>query len=374
MSVARRRAHGLFSRAIAALADSYVFNRRLRENLRDLTVGSRRDRLPAITYRPPGRYGLGGAGAGADTGRRPIFVTARFRSGSTFLWNLFRHTEGLTAYYEPLNERRWFEQIADAAGTDESHRGVGDYRREYSGLEGLGALFREDWTFRRLYMDAHSCDRALERYLRGLIEAAPGRPVLQCNRLDLRLSWLRSRFPDASILLLYRNPREQWLSVQRGGAPIPPSYRLHRDSAPDLFYTLEWAEDLRAELPFLDPAEHEHPYALHYLLWRISYLFGERYADLCIAYEDLVSDLEQTFGGVLRRFGVAADGLADGRYRSLLDAAVTERWRQYAPASWFEAIERDCERELAAFFAASSPETNGSAPATTGRPPASRSE
>ena len=35
-----------------------------------------------------------------------VLVTGRFRSGSTLLWNLFRHCDGVTAYYEPFNRRR----------------------------------------------------------------------------------------------------------------------------------------------------------------------------------------------------------------------------------------------------------------------------
>ncbi|MGH9959423.1 MAG: hypothetical protein ACREBC_20240 [Pyrinomonadaceae bacterium] len=31
-----------------------------------------------------------------------IFITGRFRSGSTLLWNLFRNVEAVTAYYETI--------------------------------------------------------------------------------------------------------------------------------------------------------------------------------------------------------------------------------------------------------------------------------
>jgi hypothetical protein len=34
---------------------------------------------------------------------RPIFITARFRSGSTLLWNMFRRLRGYRAYYEPCH-------------------------------------------------------------------------------------------------------------------------------------------------------------------------------------------------------------------------------------------------------------------------------
>src|SRR5262245_55459716 len=44
--------------------------------------------------------------------RRPLFITGRFRSGSTLLWQLFRALPGVTCYYEPFNERRWFDPAA----------------------------------------------------------------------------------------------------------------------------------------------------------------------------------------------------------------------------------------------------------------------
>ena len=40
----------------------------------------------------------------------PIIITGRFRSGSTLLWNIFRDLPECTAYYEPFNERRWFDK------------------------------------------------------------------------------------------------------------------------------------------------------------------------------------------------------------------------------------------------------------------------
>ena len=39
-----------------------------------------------------------------------VFVTSRFRSGSTLLWNIFRQSGSFTAFYEPFNERRWFDE------------------------------------------------------------------------------------------------------------------------------------------------------------------------------------------------------------------------------------------------------------------------
>ena len=72
--------------------------------------------------------------AGADYSGT-VFITARFRTGSTLLWNIFRHIDGCVSYYEPLNERRWFDSRARGNRIDSTHRGVDDYWREYEGLE-----------------------------------------------------------------------------------------------------------------------------------------------------------------------------------------------------------------------------------------------
>jgi hypothetical protein len=63
-----------------------------------------------------------------------VFITARFRSGSTLLWNLFRNIDGITSYYEPFNERRWFDKSAHGDKIDTTHKGVNDYWSEYSDL------------------------------------------------------------------------------------------------------------------------------------------------------------------------------------------------------------------------------------------------
>ena len=341
------------SRVLERIAESHAFNARWREVNRDLIVGQRNHGSRGLTYAPaPARYGCAGSGDAARRGGRaaPLFVSARFRSGSTLLWNMFRQTPGVTAYYEPLNERRWFLPRGSGEGTDPTHVNVDDYWREYDGMADLDAWFRSDWTVRDLYMDAHACDRRMSRYLAALIERAPGRPVLQCNRLDFRLPWLRRQFPDAGILVLYRDPREQWLSVLRDPGGHPDDHRVGSARFQDRFYTLTWARDLCRVFPFLDPDQHDHLYAVHYLLWRLSHLAACRDADMMIAYEDLFADCDAMMTAVFQQFDINGGRIAAGGYRGLLKASGAERWPAYASATWFEAIENDCEDELRRFL------------------------
>jgi hypothetical protein len=108
-----------------------------------------------------------------------ILITGRFRSGSTLLWNLFRNIEGITAYYEPFNERRWFDPCTRGDRVDPTHKKVDEYWREYEGLEALGEYYCEEWIEKNLHMPASFWAPKMKRYVEVMIDKAPGRPVLQ---------------------------------------------------------------------------------------------------------------------------------------------------------------------------------------------------
>jgi hypothetical protein len=318
---------------------------------RDLFAGPRQGPTVTLpTYEvSPARYALGQApGATGGDKAPPIFITARFRSGSTLLWNLFRHLPGYTAYYEPLNERGWFRAENENRNTDSSHLGVADYAAEYKGLSALESMFSENWAYRQLFMDEADPAPDLYRYISTLIVRAPERPVLQFNRVDFRLRWLRSRFPNARLLHLYRCPRDQWVSALRGGRAIDQAARLDGFADHDRFYLLPWLQDLATVYPCLNLPGDWHPYAGHYLLWRLSWLHARQYADASIAYEALVGDLA---GSLAALAGPLELGPFDpAPLQELIQGDTTPRWPRYAEATWFEGIEAECEALLAGYL------------------------
>ena len=335
----------LTRRLVERLLASPWMREALWRHARDLFTAPRQSpaAAPPAYAEAPARYALGRRPL-AREGAPPIFISARFRSGSTLLWNLFRHLPGHTAYYEPLNERGWF-RADDGRGTDVTHLGVDDYAAEYRGLVELESCFSELWGYRRLFMDEASFDPAMARYLSTLIARAPARPVLQFNRVDFRLRWLRARFPEARILHLYRCPRDQWVSTLRGDSEPGPTARLADFGPHDRFYLLPWLADLRAVFPCLDLPGDWHPYAAHYLLWRLSWLYGRQGADASIAYEALVDDLPGSFAALTEPLALGPVDTAP--LAALVKGDRAPRWPRYADAAWFEAIESECEAVLA---------------------------
>ncbi len=309
-------------------------------------------RIAPFLERRPDVHGTGGLIVPHANSRRggggPIFATGRFRAGTTLLWNLFRHAGGITAYYEPFNPRRWFDPAARGAHVDPRHR-VASYWDEYLGMEDLAPLFRDRWHERNFLMSAGSRDRTMERYVRALVERAPQRAALQFNRIDLRLPWFRDRFPDATIVQVLRNPRDQWCSLLLKPERFPADADPQAFAAHDHFYLRQWIADLAGAFPALEDGYSAHPYRAHYLLWRLSQAFGFAYADFSFAFEDLVREPRTTLAELCA--ATAIDASVVPRLAALVEPISIGGWVEWADDAWFAAHESAADEALAALAA-----------------------
>jgi Sulfotransferase family len=280
--------------------------------------------------------------------REAIIVTGRFRSGTTFLWNIFRHLDGITAYYEPFNERRWFDPHTRGSKVDQTHKHVEDYWREYTGLELLRDYYCEEWTYKNLFMDATFWAPEMQRYVELLIAQAPGRPVLQFNRIDLRLQWFRHHFPQAKIVHLYRHPRDQWCSFLLDIGCFTPHDSMAQFAAHDKFYLRSWAKDLQHHFPFLAEDRLSHPYQMFYYLWRISHHWGIHFAHYSLSFEELIQNTDQVLKDLFYFLNIKQFDL--GKLRSIKAKPDIGKWKHYANDKWFKEHESICETVLEEFF------------------------
>ncbi|HUY91139.1 MAG TPA: sulfotransferase [Pirellulales bacterium] len=301
-----------------------------------------------LTQLPYDDLGRATEGQAANQRDDVVFITARFRSGSTLLWNLFRNVPGCTAYYEPFNERRWFDPDARGNRIDRTHKQVEEYWREYDGLDELGRYYREAWIDKNLLMEADFWAPEMKRYIELLIERAPGRPVLQFNRVDFRLPWLRRHFPNAKFIHLYRHPRDEWCSTLMGIRCFPKDASPAEFKKHDKFYLLRWAHDLKFHFPFLEQALERHPYEAFYYIWRLSYLYGTAYANHSICFERLVEEPDEELTKLLGFTKI--DASCHDALRRVIERPRIGQWRDYADDAWFRNIEARCEAVLQEFL------------------------
>lgn len=296
------------------------------------------------------------ADSNAEAG--PIAITARFRSGSTLLWRLLRSCSSITAYYEPLNPRRWFDSSQRGTRVDRTHRGVSDYWAEYSVIPTESIKWDETWPSHDLYLSHLQPMHRLYDYVHLLVERADNRPVLQFNRIDFRLEWFRHRFPEMSLVHLVRNPRDQWLSTFQKHPPCSKTATVAEIQSRDEFYLIQWANDLSRYIPVLREVADLHPYQLSYLIWRLSDTFAQNYADCSIQYEDMVRFPKRSLTELADQFGLSE--LASHPDLASIDASSVDRWKQYADSEWFTDQERKCEALLESFVFCSAPTCNQS--------------
>jgi hypothetical protein len=172
--------------------------------------------------------------------------------------------------------------------------------------------------------------------------------VLQFNRVDFRLPWLRRQFPRAKVLHLYRHPRDQWISSLVDPKEFTKDGTVTEFARHDRYYLRMWASDLKYHFPFLSEDQVEHPYQLFYYVWKLSYLFGQRFAHVSLAYESILESPERSLADLFEKLGIV--GADPASLAGLVEKPRSGRWRNYAPEEWFRRHESSCETVLSTFL------------------------
>ena len=123
--------------------------------------------------------------------KQPIFITGRFRAGTSLLWQIFDQLEGFCAWYEPLHP----QLIAAIKYTEPKldHVGIQDYWTAYRQHPEFESLYSMEFSTKDMYLEEGDEFVELEAYINHVIRlSAEDVAVLQFNRMDLRLHGLRA--------------------------------------------------------------------------------------------------------------------------------------------------------------------------------------
>jgi len=218
----------------------------------------------------------------------PVFIHSLFRSGSTYIFNVFRRSKsGYWCYQEPLNEH-----LTHAALEPDKLIEIGEETQNklrhpelenpyfyefYTIADEIGDAFRNEFAYKQYFTSSQEDIANLKTYFSVLIKNAKGRPVLQCCRTMGRIAQLQQAHNGVHVFL-YRNPWDQWWSYKNGvyfnaasllisNAKKPPKYiellkkelEIKDFHSSDIYQEFEYFNGHR-----IDPISS---YKLFYALW-----------------------------------------------------------------------------------------------------------
>lgn len=267
--------------------------------------------------------------------KSPVFIVGRFRSGTTLLWSLLRKSGVYTAFYEPLQDNL-HALLTAGSKVDESHIGVESYFDEYEVLgEELWKYWKKRFGISRLLMGYNDNDPDLKKYLDYLISQAQKHDrlaALKFVRMDFRLPWLRANYPDAKIIGIIRNPRENWASIV---SKTPEELRTNANlnTGYDL---VVWSASLGSAMPWLISKDIRNSYERAYFLWKASTWYLSKYCDILIDYDRDVIDKPELF---IEKFSEATDVPGNG-WLNEISVANNKKWKAYEKVIDFDSSEK----------------------------------
>jgi hypothetical protein len=225
---------------------------------------------------------------------------------------------------------------------DKSHFFVKSYFDEYQNIPNATSLHHSDFANHRLFLESEDTYPELQVYIKALVESVSSgqTAILQFNRIDFRLAWIKKNFSNARLLHLYRNPRDQWYSTLTG---FPGDIDQSIDF--DQYSLATWARDLYGQFPFLATPHIEHAYQRFYYIWKLSYLAGQRLADLSVSYEDILVEPSKRLTQILKLSNLYSDSNLDACL-SVVVSKPERGWSKNRSDEWFLHLEQKCEQVL----------------------------
>ena len=285
-----------------------------------------------------------------------IFITTRYRTGSSYFYSLFSCLKDTIVFYEPLHP----DLITTLDQNEECHRRnkeklshtfQGKYFEEYDQLDKkcLELLHRKDFIDQNLILSKTDTYEEEKEYILFLLNSKIDKfKVLQFNRIDFQLEWFKNNFPNALIVNLKRNPRDIYIShfktylrEQNLQLDKLENIKIESTNISCLFYVDDY---IRLIGDYLHPNfcfPELNDYEKIYLLNSLSNLYADKFADVIIEYEKLVEEPKKIIEMIASQVKNLEPTFVEDIVIPKKDRIDT--WKEYHDESWYSQCESRCE-------------------------------
>ena len=241
----------------------------------------------------------------------PIFIHSLWRSGSTYIFNVFRMSKAAYfCYQEPIHEIAYIwkdnpEKLLQIDGDI-----VRPLRHPLLDRPYYYELFQTADSWRGVitkpiiydqYFDS-TCSEGLAAYISALIHSAKKRPVIQECRTSSRIGAIKEKFSGVHIYL-WRNPWDQWWSYKSTNYfDLTTQLILNSANCPAVILKLRSEihfeemhfDEINDEIAYFDRhrLSAEDSYLAFYVLWLISMHEANNSADIQICIDTLSENYE----------------------------------------------------------------------------------
>lgn len=242
----------------------------------------------------------------ASTMHPPIFIHSLWRSGSTYLFQVFRRSSaGYWCYQEPINEEALL-RVNDPEGLLTTNNELARilrhpeldrpyYKELFETHSSWSGIIEKSILYDEYFCD--ECSNSSVRYILALIKAAKGRTVIQECRTSNRIGAIK-RAVGGLHLYLWRNPWDQWWSFKCAeyfdvvaqlvvNAPRYPLAinRLRQEIGFVEFHDQNIVDELKYfEMRRLTA---DDSYLVFFVLWCLAWLEATQHADLCLNIDQI---------------------------------------------------------------------------------------
>ncbi|MDT9312582.1 MULTISPECIES: tetratricopeptide repeat protein [Limnospira] len=287
-----------------------------------------------------------------DIPKNCVFITARFRTGSSYLYSLLDCLDNADVFYEPLNEDllNWLPKNEEDSCKNKqlyNHTFGGKYFSEYQSLnlnQDLEKLHSITFSGIKLVMSSKDEFHQMKSYLNFIIDnPSKNYKVLQFNRIDFRLGWVKFHFPNAVIVNLRRNNRDiyaSYIEMYKKNNQTN-NYNPYENKIGYLFNLNSYINMFNDFCNYKLENIKINDYEKLYLINRLSNIWSDNFADLVIEYESLVQEPVTA----ITKIASMIPGLTLKLKKEIIPPYQNRInvWEMYHSESWFLECEQKCE-------------------------------